>query len=113
MFWVDNHVSGSKEEGLVEIVMLFVLESFQSILLLDPLKYQPSVGLAHLYLGLSSLKFRKDEQYKNSKSLEKVEEIVYTLDLNTQGKWYEQLLFYIHRNKSDICKAHTNTLQHI
>ena len=42
-------------------------------------------------------------------SLENVEEIVYTLDLNTQGKWYEQLLFYIQRNKSDICKAHTKT----
>ena len=60
-FWVDNNVSGSKEEGLVEIVMLFELESFQSILLLDSLKYQPSVGLLHLCLGLSSLKFRKDE----------------------------------------------------
>ena len=64
--------------------MLFVLESFQSILLLDPLKYQPSVGLAHLCLGLSSLKFRKDEKYKNINSLEKVEEIVYTLDVNTE-----------------------------
>ena len=113
MFWVDNHVSGSKEEGLVEIVMLFVLESFQSILLLDSLKHQPSVELAHLCLGLLSLKFRKDEKYNNSMSLEKLEEIVYTLDLNTQGKWNEQLLFYIQRNKSDICKAHTNTLQHI
>jgi len=25
LFWVDNNVSGSKEGGLVEIVMLFVL----------------------------------------------------------------------------------------
>jgi len=59
LFWVDNNnVSGSKEEWLVEIVMLFVLESFQSILLLDSLKYQPYVGLLHLFLGLSSLKFR-------------------------------------------------------
>ena len=24
LFWVDNNVSGSKEEGLVEIVMLFI-----------------------------------------------------------------------------------------
>ena len=93
--------------------MRFVLESFQSILLLDSLKYQPSVGLAHLCLGLSSLTLTKDEKYKNSMSLKKVEEIVYTLDINTQGKWNEQLLFYIQKNKSDICKAHTNTLQHI
>ena len=58
LFWVDNNVSGSKEEWLVEIVMLFELESFQSILLLDSLKYQPSVGLVHLCLELSDcLKF--------------------------------------------------------
>jgi len=38
LFWVDNNVSGSKEEGLFEIVMIFVLESFQSILLPDPIK---------------------------------------------------------------------------
>ena len=59
LFWVDSNVSSYKEEGLVEIVVLFVLESFQSILLLDPLKHQPSVGLAHLCLGLSSLKYCK------------------------------------------------------
>jgi len=79
LFCVDNNISGFKEEWLVEIVMIFVLESFQSILLLDP-----SVGLAHLCLGLSSLKFEKDEKYTNSMSLEKVEEIVYTINLNTQ-----------------------------
>ena len=45
--------------------------------------------------------------------LEKVEEIVYTLDINTQGKLNEQLLLNIQGNTSDICKAHTNTLQHI
>ena len=59
LFWVGSNASSYKEEGLVEIVMLFVLESFQSILLLDPLKHQPSVGLAHLCLGLSSLKYCK------------------------------------------------------
>ena len=41
---------------LVEIVMLFELKSFQSILLLDSLNYQPSVGLVHFCLGQSSLK---------------------------------------------------------
>ena len=109
LFWVDNTVSGSKEEGRVEIVMLFVFESFHAILL----RYQPSVGLAHLCFRLSSLNHRKYEKYKNNMSLEKVEEIVYTLDLKCQGKWNEQLIFYIKRNKSDIWTAHTNNIPHI
>ena len=68
LFWVDNTVSGSKEEGRVEIVMLFVFESFHAILL----RYQPSVGLAHLCFRLSSL-------------VRRVESVCYRVSLKITG----------------------------